>query len=64
MPPELEIDERWFEIIARSETAVLTKHRHSGSLGLWRLEWRDRGDYPPGFEQNAWAAYLLAQNND
>jgi hypothetical protein len=59
MPPELEIDDRFFEIIARSETAVLTKHRQSGNLGLWRLAWHSDGpNYPPGFEQNAWAAFL------
>lgn len=61
MPLELEIDDRFFEIIARSETAVLTKHRQSGNLGLWKLDWRDAGNYPPGFEQNAWAAFLDSQ---
>lgn len=61
MPSKLEIDDRWFEIIAQSPTAVLTKHRQSGTLGLWRLEWRDAGNFPPGFETNAWEAYLGAQ---
>jgi hypothetical protein len=56
--PELELDERFFEVIARNETCVLTKHRTTGTLGVWKLEWRDRGDYPPGLESNAWAAFL------
>lgn len=56
--PELELTDEFFEVLARNETTVMTKHRKSGTLGLWRLEWRDRGDYPPGFEQQAWAAFL------
>lgn len=58
--PELEIDDRCFEIVAQSPTAVLTKHRISGTLGLWQLAWCDRGNYPPGFEAEAWANYLNA----
>lgn len=59
----LELDDRWFEVLAQSPTAVLTKHRVSGTLTLWRLEWRDRDEYPPGFESEAWAKYLGAANN-
>lgn len=60
MPPELELDDRWFEVLARSPTAVLTKHRITGNLGLWQLRWRDADNYPPGFQAEAWAAYLKA----
>lgn len=58
----LEFDDRWFTVIASSPTVVLTQHIN-GSLGLWRLEWRDRGNYPPGFEGDAWAAYMRAQTD-
>lgn len=56
--PILELDDRWFEVIASSPTAVLTKHRTSGDYTVWALEWRDRGEYPPGFETKAWADYM------
>lgn len=59
----LELDDRWFEVLARSPTAVLTKHRISGALTVWRLEWRERGDFPSGFESEAWAKYLGAAND-
>lgn len=60
--PTLELDDRWFEIIATSPTAVLSKHRISGNYELWALEWRDRGTYPPGFEEKAWADYIDRQS--
>jgi len=56
--PELELDERWFEVIARNETTVMTRHRITGNLALWRLQWRSNGDYPSGFAADAWAAFL------
>lgn len=60
MSLELELDDRFFEVIASSPTAIMTKHRISGTLNLWQLDWRERGDYPTSFEAEAWAAYLRA----
>lgn len=56
--PELELDPRWFTVLATSPNAVLTKHNTSGSLTIWRLEWRERGDFPAGMEAEAWANYM------
>lgn len=56
--PELELDDRWFEVLARNETAVLTKHRNSNALDIWRLEWRHKAAYPPSAAADAWEAFL------
>lgn len=59
----LELDDTWFTVVASSPAVILTQHKISGALGLWRLEWRDRGDFPKGFEGDAWAAYMRAQTD-
>lgn len=59
--PELEIDERWFKVLASSPTAVITQHTKTGTLQMWRLEWRDKGHWSAASAGDAWAAYMEAQ---
>lgn len=62
--PELELDERWFTVLARSSTAVIAKHNTSGSLTVWRLvpEWRQHdGNFDADEAAKAWAMYMDAQ---
>lgn len=60
--PELELDERWFKVLASSPSAALVQHTQTGTLVLWRLEWKDKGDWPAASNGDAWAAYMKVMN--
>lgn len=61
--PPLELDERWFEVLARSDRAVLACHRQSGKLTIWRLDWREYADLPEGFTGEAWETFMKVSND-
>lgn len=63
-PPPLELDPRWFTILAQTESAAIVQSA-SGNISVWRLEWRDVADYPPGMSPEAWEKYvaLLTQQS-
>lgn len=59
----LELDERWFEVIARTDYAAIVKHRPTNKLSAWKLVWW------PSFRlienaADAWNEYLQWQGND
>lgn len=56
--PLLDIDQRHFEILASSERVVLTRHRVTGNLTVWKLDWREHSNLPGGFSAEAWAHYM------
>jgi hypothetical protein len=60
--PPLELDNRWFEVLATSDRAVLTRHRISGSLTVWKLDWLDHGDFPDTSSSEAWAQWMRLSN--
>ena len=62
MIPQLELDARWFEVLATSDRAVLTRHRISGALTVWKLDWRDHADVPASSASEAWAIYMRLAN--
>lgn len=62
MPP-LEIDQRYFTILAQTDSVAIVQHKISGSLSIWQVEWRA----PSGVDAlcfngdqagAAWAAYM------
>lgn len=55
MGQQLELDERWYEILASSPVAVISRHKISGNLTVWKLDWREHDSYQSTTE--AWAAY-------
>lgn len=55
---DLDIDERFFEVLAKTATVAITRHRVTGSLGIWQLTWKDIGDFPPSFQGEAWAKFM------
>lgn len=56
--PTLELNPDHWQVLAITETIALVQHRTTGNLGTFELSWRDTANFPPGFEQEAWAYFM------
>lgn len=59
--PKLELDERFFVILAQAEGVALSQHKITGSLDIWRLDWKCSGRntvYQANEAATAWAQYM------
>lgn len=54
-PPPLELDPRWFTILAQNGNVAISKHI-SGGMDIWQLEWKHKATY--GNDADAWEKYM------